>query len=149
MLLATHILASTATIILVANLITHIDSTSIIYLILGTILSNIIIDIYGHNNVNNVQYDVKRRNMIHSVTGVLFITIIVSALVVIVSSRISLVNIIVLAVANMIHLLLDFVTNEGIYIRGRTRSLSYIRYDDPVANALVSVLSLAVLLFNF
>ena len=147
-MLVTHILASTATIILIANLITYIDGVSIIYLILGTILSNIIVDIYGHNNVNNMQH-IKRRNMIHSMTGILFITIIISALVTVVLNRISLINIIVLTVANMIHLLLDFVTNEGIYIRGKSRSLSYIKYDDPSANALVSALSLIVILFNF
>ena len=150
MLLVTHLLASTATIILITNLIKYDHADSILYIILGTMLSNILIDIYGHNNVNNQHNNIKsRRSVLHSVTGVLFITMVTLTLIVLMSNRVSLVDVTVLIVANIMHLILDFVTSEGIYVRGKPRSLSYIRYDDPKANALVSAFSLAVILFYF
>ncbi len=141
MLLITHLLASTSVVVLLSQVIDDVTFTDALALIVATVASNIIMDNYGHRIEDN---HAGRLGFIHSPMGLIFITLAMT-LAVGAFLRVSLSHLIILLAANAVHLLLDLVTSEGIYIRGKRISAVNASYDNPNINAVVVAASLAVI----
>jgi membrane-bound metal-dependent hydrolase YbcI (DUF457 family) len=140
--LVAHVASGYAVAYRVAVLLGRPGATAIASAVLAA-LYNVVIDVLGHERVGRY---VARKPSTHSLLGALVAPFALAAILAAAGAPVSPIAV---AAGSAIHLLLDAVTESGVYLAWpasrRRYALAHIRYNSPLANTLAVAASLALL----
>jgi membrane-bound metal-dependent hydrolase YbcI (DUF457 family) len=113
-------------------------------------LMQVLIDVLSHEKrVVNGRVIYRRTKFLHSPTGATVLGLLLGLYLVVVFPYGDIGVFVALLLSAYSHLLLDAITEHGIYILGRrTSSRRLLRYNNPLANALFQLIGIGLLLYS-